>query len=183
MRQIQNKSFGRKLFNRLVALVLPVLPGCFTGGSIEPVVGFGARAIKDPLGMEYAPATSIGVRGKARTKSKIEVEAEASTYTTSGELGVANHDVTVTEISANALYPVVSNGKGDVYVGAGVTSTSQTVTETLTGFPGSTTFDQSETDARAFVGGRVNAGRGAVDARLGVGSRGTTFSAGYEFRF
>jgi len=25
--------------------------------------------------------------------------------------------------------------------------------------------------------------RGAVDARLGVGSRGTTFSAGYEFRF
>jgi len=182
MRQIQNKSFGRKLFSGLVALVLPILPGCFTGGSVEPVVGFGARCLGN-TGIKYNSATSIGVRGKAKTKSKVEVEAEVSTYNTVGGAGIVNHDVTATEVSGNVLYPIWSNSKGDVYVGVGATSTSQTVTETATGFPGSSTFDQSETDARAFVGGRLKAGKGNIDARVSAGSRGTTASLGYEFTF
>jgi len=183
MRQIQNKSFGRKLFNGLVALVLPVLPGCFTGGGVEPIVGFNARAIKDPMGMKYDPAVSIGVRGRAKTKSNVEVEAEASTFTTSGEAGIVNHDITATELSANVLYPVLSNGKGDIYVGAGVTTTNQTVTETFDGFSGSTSGSQSETEATVFAGGRYNAGKGAVDVRVSPRLRGLLASIGYEFRF
>jgi len=180
----QKRSLKQAIVAGLAALVAP-LTGCVTGGSIEPIVNFNARAIKTEMpGMEYNPSLSFGVRGRAKTKSKVEVEAEVSTYTTSGEGGVINHDVEATEVSVNALYPVWSNGKGDVYVGAGATSTSQTVDETYDPVPGTTnSVNYSETDARAFVGGRIRAGKGNINARLTIGARSTTVGAGYEFNF
>jgi hypothetical protein len=169
----------------LGAAIGSALTGCVTGGSVEPFINFNARAIKTEMpGMEYNPSLSFGVKGRAKTKSKVEVEAEVSLYSTNGESGIVNHDVEATEVSVNVLYPVWSNGKGDIYVGAGATSTSQTVDETYDPVPGITiSGNYSETDARVFVGGRIRAGKGNINARLTIGARSTTVDAGYEFNF
>jgi hypothetical protein len=179
----QKRSLRQSIVGGLCAVLSAVAPGCFTGGSVEPVIGFGNRAIESVNGIDYNSATSFGVRGRAKTKSKVEVEAEASFYSTSGEFSTANEDVSAIEISVNALYPVWSNPNADVYAGAGLTSTSQDTTFSFDGFPGSTTDSYSETDARAFVGGRLKAGKGNIDARVSAGSRGTSASLGYEFTF
>ena len=44
-------------------------------------------------------------------------------------------------------------------------------------------ISKSDTDFRAFVGGRIGAGKGDVDVRATIGSRGTTVSVGYNFYF
>lgn len=179
----QKMSLGQKIVGGIVGLAALIAPGCFSGGSVEPVVGLGAQAIKSNNGIPYNSATSIGVRGRAKTKSGLEIEAEASTFTTSGESGIANEDVTATEVSANALYPVWSNGKGDIYVGAGVTNTSQDTEFSFDGFPGSSSDSQSETEATVFAGGRYKAGKGAVDVRVSPRLRGLMATLGYEFNF
>ena len=178
----------KQKLKRMLAESLTVLAifcgGCYNGASVSPVVGFGARPIESELpGMSYDPATSIGVRGNVATTSGVEAELEVSLFNINSEAGVVNHKVDVREISANVLYPVLSNKKGEVYVGAGLTNTSQTVDETYDVIPGNATITQSDTDFRAFVGGRIGAGKGDVDVRATVGSRGTTLSAGYNFYF
>ena len=184
MIQKTKRSLGKTIAGGLTALAAMVAPGCFNGAAVSPTLGFGARAIESETpGMNYDSATSFGVRGNVATTSGVEAELEVSLYNTSGQLGLANDEVDIREISANVLYPVLSNKKGDLYIGAGLTNTSQTVDGTISGFPGVTSTSQSDTDFRAFVGGRIGAGKGDVDARVTDGSRGTTVSVGYNFYF
>ena len=158
--------------------------GChFNGGSVEPIVGFGARAIENS-GVSYSPGTSFGVRGSVRTtKSGLEIEGEAKLYSTRGEAGVVNHDVSATEVSVNVTHPIYRKDSMDIYVGAGVTNTSQTVDETYDVISSKDSWSETETDIRAIAGLRYFVGPGAVDGRVEIGSRGTTASLGYVFDF
>lgn len=168
----------------LFAIGIGAGAGCVTGGSFGAGVGFGARAIPcEDSSMDYDNATSLGLRGSVRTKHGIEAEVGYGSFTTSGEVGVVNHDVSATELSGSVSYNFISNDNVEAYAGVGATSTTQNVNETYDILPDTTEISQSETDFRVFAGGRLQAGPGQVDVRVASGKRGSILSAAYRFIF
>jgi hypothetical protein len=168
--------------------------GCIEKGFVTPYMGFSSPVTRPKIMMEYDNSLSYGVRGGVKTKSGIEVEAEANFYETNAEEGLLRGNLKAQELSIGAVVPVWNNEKVTLYVAPRITRHEEDEEEWFVGVPGTAKGSYNSTGYSVGIGARFKAGKGEVDARLTLTETlgeesdtaiesATNLSAGYTFSF
>jgi opacity protein-like surface antigen len=187
----QKRSLRQKLIGGLAGLVLSA--GCVTSGSVGAFVGsHNPTSQRNPGTIIFDSSIETGIRGRAKTKSKVEVEVAYSGHKTNWTDGFENDDLEANDLSVSASYPLFSNEKFSVNAGAGVVSRSEKKDITIIGWPGHDIHNTSSTGWKAGVEARYQPHKNvSVEAGLdfhgfGDGSyekSGTTLSLGASYNF
>jgi len=194
MRQIQNKSFGRKVLETILGLATPVLavisPGCITSGYVTPELGVNIPTSQRGNLVQYDNAVTYGVRGGVKTKKGVEIEVGYRGHNANWNDAFQENDVKVDDLSVSAIVPLARKRGTVLHAVAEITSRSEKEDCWLIGIPGSElTENRSSTGFGVGVGARFQAGKGSVDTRLtyegfGEGSyeeSGVRADVGYTF--
>ena len=154
MRKQQKRSLKQKLIGGLAGLVLSAT-GCVTGGSAGAFVGSHNPISQKNYGIiVFDNSIETGIRARAKTESKVEVEVAYSGHKTNWTDGHEYDDLEASDLSISVLYPVRNNDKWSVNVGAGIISRSETQTSKIIGIPITDIENRTSTGWKAGVEAR-----------------------------